>query len=209
MDEPVGGVNIYTGEMITPEDYLEPQVENGTEVLSTENALSKGEKKQRVEARTKNLCASEKDPIKKMKNAIADIIRVDDIRIIEIVELMYYSFFYTVLGLFTGTGVNRIFPARSLTESPSWQVFIETIIQVMIISLVVFYIKKIVKIIPSPFTYVSNYCPYIFTETVSIVILGVVIISTQSSLVNKFEILGNRFGVNQPTPFVERLVEGV
>ena len=95
MDEPVGGVNIYTGEMITPEDYLEPaepEIENKDDTLSTD-ALGKSEKKQRAESRAKNLCASEKDPIKKMKNAIADIIRVDDIRIIEIVELMYYSFF--------------------------------------------------------------------------------------------------------------------
>ena len=195
------------------EDYIEDlrllksnDVENRNDDFLTmeDEPLLERLKKLKEKYKPKYVCRVQKNPVTKMKNATLDLIRVDDVRLIEITELMYYSFFYAFFGFIIGTIINLLFPARALQEN-GWKIFFEIIIQVMVLSVGIFYIKKLIKIIPSPFSYVKNYCPYILTETVSIVVLGVVMMSTQSSLQNKFQILGRRFSNVAPIPFVARI----
>lgn len=149
------------------------------------------------------VCPVERNPKLKFLIALKDIIRVDDIRLVEVIELAYFAMFFAMFGLFIGTTINRVFTVKTL-EDPAIVVFIEAIIQVCLIAIGIFYIKKLVALIPTPFWWIKNYCPYVFTETLSIVILGIVMVATQSRLMNKFEILARRFGTPGKLAFSDR-----
>lgn len=148
-------------------------------------------------------CFVEKNPKKRFKNNGYDLIRVDIIRLFEIIEIAYFGALYFVFGLLIGTAVNRIFPARNRNSNPL-VVFFEAMAQCSLVALASFYIRKIVLMFPSPFTTIKGYCPYIFTEAVSITIMSVVLLATQSRLIQKFEILGERYGLlgRKDSPFV-------
>ena len=151
------------------------------------------------------VCKIERNPLLKMKSGIVDILRVDDVRLVELCEMMFYAFFYGLFGFIIGTLINRIFPARSI-GSNNFQILVEMLLQVVVVSVGIFYVQKFVNIIPSPFSSMKNYCPYIFTSAVSVVVLGVVIMSTQTTLMNKFELLARKFGQVEPLPFIGRLI---
>ena len=155
--------------------------------------------------RPRPICRSNRNAGEKAKEGFSDLIRVDDLRLVELAETVFYAFFYGLFGFIIGTLINRVFPPLTL-ETNNFRVFVELLLQVMLVSIGVFYVKKLIDAVPSPFSRLKGYCPYIFTQNVSIVVLGVVIMSTQTSLMNKFEILGKRFGTGTPLPFVGRLI---
>lgn len=151
-----------------------------------------------------NVCIIERNVGKKIKENATDIVRIDDIRLVELVELMFYTFWYTTIGFFVGFAINRFFPYRGLDTS-STILFFEMTLQLMIVSVGVFYVKKFVDAIPSPFSKLYTYCPYVNTQAISAVVLGIVILNTQTTLGIKFRILGERW-TDQTAPLIDKLI---
>lgn len=141
-------------------------------------------------------CPVYKSGVERAKDAWADIIRVDNLRLLEIMEVAYYSFLYYACSLFVGTAINRIFPRRPPNYNAGLA-FLEAGLQLVFLGWAGLYIRKIVAFFPSPFWRIKSYCPYVLTELTAVLVLGISLVASQSRLFNKFEIMARKFGLDE------------
>ena len=88
------------------------------------------------------------------------LVAFDKIRLLKIVEMSQYAFFYVIIAFILGYFTDKIFPKRD-EETKTVTLIVETIIQSMVAVITVFYIRKIVKLIPFALKNVSkNYISY-------------------------------------------------
>ena len=120
--------------------------------------------------------------------------RVDAIRALRLLELMFYVVIFSSLTIVLGIFVNRLFPDPD-PDKAGGLLFLEILLQVVVIALLSFYIIKLGKIIPFPPGTVAGYCPgddkqlgpaYGLAE-------GILFVGTQSKLFDKLTILSNRW----------------
>ena len=109
----------------------------------------------------------------------------DSIRIAKILEMIQYTTLYAIFCLPMGVLFDKIFYKYNKNLSIQYQI-LQVLIQVVICSITIFYIKKIVKLIPLLFKYPKHYIPYTTDPYVfGGIIIGIVFLKFQSNLYKK------------------------
>ena len=120
------------------------------------------------------------------------LFNVNNIRLNELLEITQYTIIYGLVAFFCGTYVNKFFPTFDKTK-PTWQILLEILGETVILSICIFYIRKLVKIIP--FIHLpgkSRYIPYMSAEFEGEIALSVIFVSLQINLLEKIRELSKR-----------------
>jgi hypothetical protein len=135
-----------------------------------------------------------------MKMRIQKLILFDEVRVMELLESLQFGIAYLVVGFMTGTLLDWAFPAYN-EEKGFWEVFREVVLQCVLLIIVVFYIRKIVKVMP--FLFVINfdingdgkirpYHPYSSTEYSGEIMIALAVVGSQFNLIKKFDLLSRK-----------------
>jgi hypothetical protein len=122
----------------------------------------------------------------------------DEIRIMELLESIQYGILYLVVGF--GVGVALDYSMPTYNENVSTRtLFLEVALQCLLLIIITFYLRKIVKI--CPFLFVidftgsgkSKYKPYGAEEYGGEVMIALVFLGAQFNLIKKLDLLSRRF----------------
>jgi hypothetical protein len=115
----------------------------------------------------------------------------DDVRIMQILELIQYSFLYFFVAFATGSVLDNLFPDYD-EKTPWWRVLFEVLGQGMLLIVAAFYIRKLVKLVPFAFVLKgSNFKPYQTSEYHGDMMIGaIVFVAVQVNLLRKINRLG-------------------
>lgn len=144
-----------------------------------------------------------------MSKRFNNFIAMDSIRLMQVLELIQYSFLYFIVAFVFGTTMDNIFPDYDPKET-SGQIIIEVLAQSILTIIVAFYIRKLVKIVPFAFVIKgSKFVPGLTSEYHGDMMIGaIVFVSVQVNLLRKINELGVR-SYNQMTgkhrPHVSKL----
>jgi len=127
-----------------------------------------------------------------VENRLDRLSRIDDIRLIELLESIQYGLGYLFVGFFLGVGTDMIFPVYK-PEKDIWTVFSEVILQCITLIIVVFYCRKIVKLMPFVFAFNSKYRVHESEEYHGEIMIAVVLIGVQINLIKKLDLLSKKF----------------
>jgi hypothetical protein len=119
------------------------------------------------------------------------LIATDTIRAMQLFEIIQYGLLYIIISFFIGSLVNTSFSLPDEKE-PTANILIEVILQSLLFVISVFYIRKLVKLIPMIIS-VPGYIPYETNEYSGEMIIAVVLVGTQFGLLKKIDILSHRF----------------
>ena len=128
-----------------------------------------------------------------------NLLATDNIRLMQVLELIQYSFLYFIVAFVAGTTMDNIFPDYDPKES-SAQIIIEVLAQSILTIIVAFYIRKLVKIVPFAFVIKgTKFMPGLTSEYHGDMMIGaIVFVSVQVNLLKKINELGVR-SYNQMT----------
>lgn len=130
--------------------------------------------------------------IKYFNERLINLLRFDVIRFLRIAEIIQYSLIYLILGFIFGSFVEYYAPNYD-PEKSSFQLIFEIIVQTIIITVGVFYIRKIAKLFPFILSKYPGYKPYKITEYHGEIIISVVLINILTKLIDKLNALEDRF----------------
>lgn len=146
---------------------------------------------------------------------LADLLSFDINRINQLLELTQYSITFTISCIIVGLLMNVIFPAYN-DSIGTWQLFFEIVGELIILTIGVFYIRKINHLIPFMF-YIndgcrfswnqltkpcshragdgkSSYKPYNTTEYQGEVAFSLIFVGVQFRLIRKLALFAKRMG---------------
>jgi len=126
-----------------------------------------------------------------LQDRLQKLFSFDLIRISKLLELIQYTVLYSILTIPLSILVENVFPAEDKDKS-SLLIFVEIVIQMVILTLLVFYIQKIVKLIPFMFPLTKNYKPHQSFEYNGEITIGFIFIGTQLNIMDKIDILTER-----------------
>jgi hypothetical protein len=143
-------------------------------------------------------------PEKAYKDHIQERIRslflFNEVRVMELLETVQFGLGYLFVGFLAGTLLDYSFP--SFKENiETKQLFLEVLLQGILLAIAVFYVRKIVKIMPFMFVLqtdingdgkVDKYHPYQATEYSGEVMIALVVIGAQFNLIKKIDLLSRR-----------------
>lgn len=130
-------------------------------------------------------------PLQYSIQRIENLIRLNDIRIMELLESVQYGLGYVCMGFFAGVLNDFFYPRFDETKQTIW-VFLEVLAQCITCIILVFYVRKIVKIMPFAFHISDKYHPYKSTEYSGELMISIVFIGSQFNIIKKIELLGRR-----------------
>lgn len=119
-------------------------------------------------------------------------------RVMELLESIQYGVLYLVLGFVLGVTLDYSFPSFN-EQTRTSVLFTEVAIQCLLLIVLVFYLRKIVKIVPFLFVIdftgsgKSSYKPYEAAEYSGEVIIAIVLLGAQFNLIKKLDLLSRRF----------------
>lgn len=124
------------------------------------------------------------------------MVQFDTIRRYRLLEIVQYTSLYMLLTLAIAPRLDERFPELNKRKSYSTILF-ETILQIVILSICIFYVKKIVKIIP-PIGLVMNSSFVVGTteEYNGEMVMGLVLVHAQKKLASKIHYLVHNFSAN-------------
>lgn len=122
------------------------------------------------------------------------LFRVDHIRLLRLIEISFYIVLFSIVTLTVGLSVNSLFPRADITKSSALLIF-EVLVNMLVLGIAVFYIRKIVMLVPFPLGQAFGYCPSNQNQIgISMMIgQGVVLFSSQIRLQSKVRILAGRW----------------
>ncbi len=124
------------------------------------------------------------------------LVSLSDVRGMEILESLQYGFLYSIAAFFIGVTIDWGFPDFN-EETKTQTLAIEVILQSLVVILAVFYLRKLVKVVPFLFAFhwagASKYRPYESSEYSGEVVLSVIFFATQFNLIKKLDLLSRRF----------------
>lgn len=141
--------------------------------------------------------APEKNAWKHTKDRAISLVRFDEIRVMQLLETVQYGALYFFLGFFLGAGLEVLFPKFNEDE-PVQDVISQVLGQSLLFIVLVFYIRKLVKLVPFLFVLqwdlngngkVANYKPYRSLEYSGELTIGLVVVSSQINLMKKIDLL--------------------
>ena len=124
---------------------------------------------------------------------VRKLFNLNTIRINEIAEIIQYTILYGIVAFYVGTWINAAFPHFDKSKS-STELMLEVLGETIILTICVFYIRKLVKIVPFIFHLPGKqtYNPYLSTEFHGEIVISVIFITLQTNLVKKLEELSKR-----------------
>jgi len=121
-----------------------------------------------------------------------NLLRIDFIRLLRVCEISQYTILYAFVTLFIAPRLDKLFPSFDKKKS-SFELFIEVIFQLTMVSILIFYIRKIVKIIPPIGSILTPmYKIGTTSEYNGGIIIGLVLVHSQHNLSVKIEELMKR-----------------
>jgi hypothetical protein len=123
-----------------------------------------------------------------VEERIDALTRLDELRIIELLESVQYGLGYLFVGFFMGVGTDMVFPVFD-PKKDTFTVFLEVILQCITLVIVVFYCRKIVKLMPFLFAFNSKYRVHESDEYQGEIMIAVVLIGVQINLIKKLDLL--------------------
>jgi hypothetical protein len=139
----------------------------------------------------------ENGAVKQIQRRFKSLTTFDEVRIMQIMESIQYGAIYFALGFITGTGLDALFPAFD-KHKPIHIVLMETLGQAISMIILIFYIKKLVKLVPFFFVLnwdlngdgkVSAFKPYLTSEYSGDIMIGVVLLGSQFNFINKIDLV--------------------
>ncbi len=143
-------------------------------------------------------------PEKGYKHHIQERIRslflFNEVRVMELLETVQFGIGYLVVGFLAGTVLDYSFPHYK-EEIGTQELFFEVLLQGVLLAIAVFYVRKIVKIMPFLFVLhsdlngdgrIDKYHPYLATEYSGEVMIAVVMLGAQFNLIKKLDLLSRR-----------------
>lgn len=126
-----------------------------------------------------------------MKLRFKKLISMDHVRRYKLLEIIQYAFLYAIVTIPMTVFIENLFSDANPNES-WWKIFLEVILQLIVIAIVVFYIQKIVKIVPFIFGNGTEYNKYRTFEYNGTITIGLIFVGTQTNLIDKIEILKDK-----------------
>jgi hypothetical protein len=123
-----------------------------------------------------------------------NLIRLDNIRLMKLAEIIQYSILYAIFSLILGIGIEYIFD-RILPYDEDRSVFkltLEIILQCIILSVSVYYIRKIIHIIPFIFIYSNKELNFKTLEYQGSITMMFIFFGTQIKLMDKIILLRDK-----------------
>ena len=126
---------------------------------------------------------------------VEKLVRFDEIRIMELLESFQYGIGYIVICFFLGVSLDFLFP-RFDEKADSTTLFLEVSLQCLALIFFVFYGRKVIKVMPFLFNIykplfggktVPKYRAYESTEYEGEVVIGFVLVATQTNLLKKID----------------------
>lgn len=130
--------------------------------------------------------------IEHIQDRLDSLVSLDSIRIQNILEILQYGLLYLVAGFLSGAFLDTCFPLAD-EKKDTTEIFGEVVGQSMLLILVIYYVRKLVKIVPFMFQFTKSYRPYGATEYSGEIMIAIVLIGSQFSLLKKIDILSRRF----------------
>ena len=137
----------------------------------------------------------DKNAAEYFQDRLEKLLRINDVRIMELLESFQYGIGYILICFFLGVGLDFLFPKFD-EETPIGQLFAEVTLQCLALIVFVFYGRKLVKIMPFLFFFnrslfggkgVPKYRAYESTEYEGEVVIGFVLVATQTNLLKKLD----------------------
>ena len=122
----------------------------------------------------------------------------NEIRVTELLESIQYGVLYLIVGFATGVTLDYSFPNYN-EQTKTSVLFTEVALQCLLLIILVFYIRKLVKIVPFLFVIdfsgsgKSSYKPYEASEYGGEIIIAIVLLGAQFNLIKKLDLLSRRF----------------
>ena len=135
----------------------------------------------------------EKDASEHVQERIRSLFLMDDVRIMQLLESIQFGLGYLIVGFASGVALDYSMPSFDET-TPTGTLFLEVALQCLLLIVLVFYIRKVVKIMP--FLFVLNhktYKPYQASEYGGEVMIAIALLGAQFNLIKKLDLLSRRF----------------
>ncbi len=135
-----------------------------------------------------------------IQERIRSLFLFNEVRIMELLETIQFGIGYLVVGFIAGTVLDYTFPSYK-EDIETKTLFFEVLLQGILLAISVFYVRKIVKIMPFFFVLnadingdgkVDKYHPYMATEYSGEVMIALVVIGAQFNLIKKIDLLSRR-----------------
>jgi hypothetical protein len=142
----------------------------------------------------------EKDYKQHIHERIRSLFLFNEVRVMELLETIQFGVGYLFVGFTAGTILDYSFPPFK-EEVKTQQLFLEVLLQGILLAVAVFYVRKIVKIMPFMFVLhtdlngdgrVDKYHPYLASEYSGEVMIALVVIGAQFNLIKKIDLLSRR-----------------
>ena len=142
----------------------------------------------------------EKDYKQHIQERVRSLLLFNEVRVMELLETIQFGLGYLVVGFFAGTLLDYSFPHYKETVDTQ-TLFLEVLFQGILLAIAVFYVRKIVKIMPFLFVLnldinrdgkVEPYHPYLATEYSGEVMIALVMLGAQFNLIKKLDLLSRR-----------------
>jgi hypothetical protein len=125
---------------------------------------------------------------------LADLTSFDNTRLNQILELTQYSITYSISAIILGLIMNITFSAYNDKVS-TWRLFAEIIVELAVLTVAIFYIRKLNQLIPFMFHVnngINSYKPYTTTEYQGEIALSIIFVGVQFRLVRKLALFAQR-----------------
>ncbi len=135
-----------------------------------------------------------------IQERIRSLFLFNEVRVMELMETIQFGLGYLVVGFIAGTILDYSFP-HFKEDVDTQTLFTEVLLQGILLAIAVFYVRKIVKIMPFFFVLnadingdgkVDAYHPYQATEYSGEVMIALVVIGAQFNLIKKIDLLSRR-----------------
>lgn len=129
---------------------------------------------------------------KHISENLEKLLIVDKVRGHHILEIIEYSLAYAIVAGLAALSIEKIFPAPDEKKSTN-KILVEVLLQCILSAVAVFYIRKIVKVLPYIFENSASYNPHDVMEYNGEIMIAIVFVGFQKNLLTKLEILRQRF----------------
>jgi hypothetical protein len=138
--------------------------------------------------------------IEHIQDRTQKLFNFNEVRIMELLENVQYGLGYMGLAFIIGVSLDYVFPKYD-EEQDTRQVILEIALQIVLLIVGAFYIRKIVKIMPFLFVInfdidgdgrIPKYRPYESTEFEGELMMGLVFVASQRNLLNKIDLVSER-----------------
>lgn len=123
------------------------------------------------------------------------LVATDITRKLKLLEIVQYAFLYAIITLLFSTTIEYLAPEPNENEN-ILVLLIEIFVQCTVVAISVFYIRKIVKLIPFLYYKYKKYQPYLTSEYHGEIVISLVFLNTQIKLIKKIKILEKKIRSN-------------